>query len=173
MGGGKHDADSGSSGSNGRDNRYKNQGGSGSRFNARQRAGANAKSRVLLFQALIAHLVGVPKNANKRRIKNTVAQVGYNKPWIPVLGSGIFSLISFTVPKQTQFSLISFTVPKQKSIYAGWWFRVFFSYGLFTILQYLHILGFGIFSLISLTALGLPTCSCRHAILVHGAGIFS
>ncbi len=54
MGGGKREADSGSSG---RDNRFKNQDGSGSRFNAGQRAGANAKSLVLLFQALIAHLV--------------------------------------------------------------------------------------------------------------------
>jgi hypothetical protein len=61
MGSGKREADGGSSGSNGRDNRYKNQGGGGSRFNAGQRAGANAKSRVLLFQALIAHLVVVPK----------------------------------------------------------------------------------------------------------------
>jgi hypothetical protein len=57
MGSGKREADSGSSGSGARENRYKNQGGGGSRFNGGQRAGANAKSRVLLFQALVAHLI--------------------------------------------------------------------------------------------------------------------
>jgi hypothetical protein len=89
------------------------------------------------------------KNANKRRIKNTVAQVGYNKVWIPVLGPGIFSLISFTVPEQT-------------SICSGSWFRNFFIKFIYdtTIPTYSRIRNI-LFNFIYGTRV---TCSCRHAI---------